>query len=216
MFNKHNLGYRISGSQALVLAMVITITGCSDEPIQQYLPAESEVIALGDSLTYGYGASPETAYPAVLAEMTRWNITNEGVNGNTSADVLARTDQVISQNPDLVLLGIGGNDVLSRVQPETTRANITATINKLKSADIPVVLIAQPHFSASSIFGKASDNPIYQDIAKSEDVPLYASGWSKVLSDDTLKSDQIHANDAGYRNFAEGLYSYLQEEGVAR
>ncbi|MDE4454013.1 GDSL-type esterase/lipase family protein [Psychrobacter sp. DAB_AL62B] len=162
------------------------------------------------------GQSPETAYPAVLAEMTRWSIANEGVNGNTSADVLASTDQVISRNPNLVLLGVGGNDVLRRVQPKTTRANITATINKLKSADIPVVLIAQPHFSASSIFGKASDNPIYKDIAKSEDVPLYASGWSKVLSDESLKSDQIHANSAGYRNFAEGLYSYLQEEGVAR
>ena len=211
IFSKNRLSF-----YSLVLAVTVATTGCSDEPNQNVLPADSTVIALGDSLTYGYGASPETAYPAVLAEMTRWSIANEGVNGNTSADVLARTDQVVSQNPDLVLLGVGGNDVLRRVQPETTRANITATINKLKSADIPVVLIAQPHFSASSLFGKASDNPIYKDIAKSEDVPLYASGWSKVLSDESLKSDQIHANDAGYRNFAEGLYSYLQEEGVAR
>ena len=79
-----------------------------------------------------------------------------------------------------------------------------------------MVLIAQPHFSSSALFGRASDNPIYEDIAKLENVPLYASGWSKVLSDDTLKSDQIHANSTGYRNFAEGLYDYLQEEGVAK
>ena len=201
---------------AIGVFVIMSTSGCSDTPNQIVLPADSKVIALGDSLTYGYGASPETAYPAVLAEMTRWSIINEGINGNTSADVLARTDQIISQNPDLVLLGVGGNDVLQRIHPETTRANITETIGKLKSANIPVVLIAQPHFSASALFGRASDNPIYEDIAKLENVPLYASGWSKVLSDDTLKSDQIHANSADYRNFAEGLYDYLQEEGVAQ
>ena len=201
---------------AIGVFVVMSASGCSDTPNQIILPADSKVIALGDSLTYGYGASPETAYPTVLAEMTRWSIINEGINGNTSADVLARTDQIISQNPDLVLLGVGGNDVLRRVQSETTRANITATIGKLKSENIPVVLIAQPHFSTSALFGRASDNPIYEDIAKLENVPLYASGWSKVLSDDTLKSDQIHANSEGYRQFAEGLYNYLQEEGVAK
>lgn len=202
--------------QSLALAVTVVIAGCSDEPTQQYLPIDSKVVALGDSLTYGYGASPESTYPAVLASLTGWHVVNAGVNGNTSAEVLARTDQVISQDPDLVLLGVGGNDVLRRVQSGTTTTNITETISQLKAANIPVVLIAQPHFSASALFGRASDNPIYEDIASSEDVPLYTSGWSKVLSDDTLKSDQIHANDAGYRNFAEGLYDYLQEEGMAK
>ena len=92
---------------AAVFAAAIVISGCSSEnkSNKPILPADTKVIALGDSLTYGYGASPETSYPAVLAEMTRWSIINEGINGNTSADVLARTDQIISQNLDLVLLG---------------------------------------------------------------------------------------------------------------
>ena len=211
-----NLNSRFLALAGIGLAATIGLYGCGSEPAQSVLPAGSTVIALGDSLTYGYGASTETAYPTVLAEMSKWTVINAGVNGNTSADVLARTEQVISQNPDLVLLGVGGNDVLQRVQPNTTTDNITATIHQLKSADIPVVLISQPYFSASALFGKASDNPIYEDIAEAEGVPLYASGWSQVLSDDTLKSDQIHANTAGYRQFAEGLYGYLKEEGVAR
>ena len=200
----------------ITLFIGIGVTGCRHNPQQPTLPPQSKVVALGDSLTYGYGASPETAYPAVLAELTQWQIINAGVNGNTSADVLARTDEVIRQNPDLVLIGVGGNDVLQRVQPTTTVANITATIDKLQSANIPVILIAQPHFSASALFGRASDNPIYDDIAESKDIPLYADGWSQVLSDEVLKSDQIHANSAGYRQFATQLYDYLQEEGVAR
>ncbi len=200
----------------ITLLTGISVTACSDEPSGQYLPADSTVIALGDSLTYGYGASPETSYPAVLATMTGWQVINAGVNGNTSADVLARTNEIVAQDPDLVLLGIGGNDVLQRTQPATTTENITATISKLKAADIPVILIAEPYFSSSALFGKASDNPIYKDIAASENVPLYSKGWSSVLSDDSLKSDQIHANAAGYRHFAEGLYAYLQEEEWAR
>lgn len=207
-------------SEFLVLASMglvatLSMTGCGSEPKQDALPAGSTVIALGDSLTYGYGASTETAYPTVLANLSGWTVMNSGVNGDTSADVLARVDDITKQTPDLVLLGVGGNDVLQRVRPETTRANITATIDTLKSANIDVVLIAEPHFSASALFGRVSDNPLYEEIADAKEVPLYSGGWSAVLSDDTLKSDRIHANAAGYRQFAEGLHDYLQEEGVA-
>lgn len=114
-----------------------------------------------------------------------------------------------------MLLGVGGNDVLQRIPPDTTRANINATVDTLKSANINVVLIAEPYFSTSALFGKASDNPLYKDIAKAQEVPLYSGGWSAILSDDTLKSDRIHANATGYRQFAQGLYEYLKEEGIA-
>ena len=195
------------------LSVTINVTGCGSEPQQDILPAGSTVVALGDSLTYGYGANPKTAYPTVLAELSKWNVVNAGVNGDTSADVLTRVNEVTEQNPDLVLLGVGGNDVLQRIAPDTTRANIVATIDTLQSNNIDVVLIAEPYFSTSALFGKASDNPLYEDIAEAEGIPLYSDGWSTVLSDDALKSDKIHANAAGYRQFAEGLHGYLKEEG---
>lgn len=197
------------------LAGMINMSGCSDDPQQNSLPAGSTVIALGDSLTYGYGASLDAAYPTVLANLSQWKVINAGVNGDTSADVLARVDDITAQNPDLVLLGVGGNDVLRRIPSETTRANINTTIETLQSENIEVVLIAEPYFSTSALFGKASDNPIYEEIADAKKIPLYSGGWSQILSDDTLKSDRIHANAAGYRQFAEGLHDYLQEEGVA-
>lgn len=195
------------------LSATISVTGCGSEPTQTALPAGSTVVALGDSLTYGYGANPKTAYPTVLAELSKWNVVNAGVNGDTSADVLTRVNEITEQNPDLVLLGVGGNDVLQRISPNTTRANIVATIDTLQSNNIDVVLIAEPYFSTSALFGKASDNPLYEDIAETEDIPLYSDGWSTVLSDESLKSDKIHANAAGYRQFAEGLHEYLKDEG---
>ena len=198
------------------LSVTINVTGCGSEPQQDILPAGSTVVALGDSLTYGYGANPKTAYPTVLAELSKWNVVNAGVNGDTSADVLTRVNEVTEQNPDLVLLGVGGNDVLQRIAPDTTRANIVATIDTLQSNNIDVVLIAEPYFSTSALFGKASDNPLYEDIAEAEGIPLYSDGWSTVLSDEALKSDKIHANAAGYRQFAEGLHDYLKDEGWVR
>ena len=198
------------------LSATISVTGCGSEPTQTVLPAGSTVVALGDSLTYGYGANPKTAYPTVLAELSKWNVVNAGVNGDTSADVLTRVNEITEQNPDLVLLGVGGNDVLQRSAPDTTRANIIATIDTLQSNNIDVVLIAEPYLSTSALFGKASDNPLYEDIAEAEDIPLYSDGWSTVLSDDALKSDKIHANAAGYRQFAEGLHEYLKDEGWVR
>ena len=195
------------------LSATISVTGCGSEPQQDTLPAGSTVVALGDSLTYGYGANPKTAYPTVLAELSKWNVVNAGVNGDTSADVLTRVNEITEQNPDLVLLGVGGNDVLQRIAPDTTRANIIATIDTLQSKNIDVVLIAEPHLSTSALFGKASDNPLYEYIAEAEDIPLYSDGWSTILSDDALKSDKIHANAAGYRQFAEGLHDYLKDEG---
>lgn len=71
-----------------------------------------------------------------------------------------RVNEITEQNPDLVLLGVGGNDVLQRIAPDTTRANIVATIDTLQSNNIDVVLIAEPYLSTSALFGKASDNPL--------------------------------------------------------
>ena len=209
-------GGRFLALASIGVAATIGMIGCSSEPQQAALPVGSTVVALGDSLTYGYGASQETSYPTVLADLTKWTVINAGVNGDTSADVLARVEDIVKQTPDLVLLGVGGNDVLQRISPDTTRANINATVDRLKSANIGVVLIAEPYFSTSALFGKASDNPLYKDIASAQEIPLYSGGWSAILSDDTLKSDRIHANAAGYRQFAQGLYAYLKEEGIAQ
>lgn len=200
--------------QASLLATGLFMVGCSDTPkMHAKIPRASTVIALGDSLTFGYGASKNQAYPAKLAEKTGWKVVNAGINGDTSEGVLNRVNSIIKQKPALVLLGIGGNDVLRKVSPSITTDNISQTISKLKAQNIPVVLIAEPHISASALFGKASDNPIYQKIAESQNVPLFADVWSEILSDDKLKSDQIHANADGYALFSEKLYAFLQKQG---
>ena len=203
--------------QFLALSAFILITGCSKPPKLSKIASGSKVIALGDSLTYGYGATPETAYPTVLANKTGWQVSNEGINGDTSEGVLNRLDKIIEQSPNLILLGIGGNDVLHKVPTETVKANINQIVEKIKSANIRLVLIAEPYFSNAILFGKADDNPIYEEIAKEKQIPLFGKsdgGWSEIISDKSLKSDQIHANAEGYAKFADNLCKFLQKQGL--
>lgn len=199
--------------QALSVLPITLLMACGDKPAVTLVAKGAKVVALGDSLTFGYGAEKNQSYPTILAQKTGWDVVNMGINGDTTADVLNRLEGVVAQKPKLVLLGIGGNDVLRRVDRATTKNNLLNIINTLQSQSIPVVLIAEPHFSASALFGKASDNPVYKEVADELSVPLFANGWSKILSDDSLKSDQTHANGAGYAKFAEMLFEFLKELG---
>lgn len=169
--------------------------------------AGATVLALGDSLTFGTGASPETSYPTVLARLTGWNVINAGVPGDTSAQALARLPALLQEHaPQLVLVGIGGNDFLRRISDATTRANIQRTCEQVLVSGAQVMLIAVPALSAAAVFaGSLSDHPLYEEIADSLRLPLHAKGWSTVLANAALRSDQIHANAQGYEAFARSL-----------
>lgn len=193
----------------------IVLMACSHRAKFNRLPKQAKVVALGDSLTFGYGAKKGEDYPSVLGGLTGWNIDNMGVNGDTSEDVLARLEAVIAKKPKLVLLGIGGNDVLRKVSPTHTQSNIDSIIKNLQENAIAVVLIAQPHLSISALFGKASDNPIYKEIGKRWSIPVFSQAWSDILSNEALKSDKIHANALGYELFAKQLFAFLQKIGYA-
>lgn len=200
--------------QALLVLPAVGLAACSGNKAQK-LPKGAKVVALGDSLTFGFGASKGQSYPDVLRQKTDWQIENMGVNGDTTQNVLDRLDLALAHKPRLTLLGVGGNDVLRRVPAEQSKNNLNAIVQRLLAAKSEVVLIAQPYFSLGALLGRAQDNPIYKEVAKAQNAPLFADAWSKILSDPDLKSDQIHANDAGYRQFAEELYRFLQKQGYA-
>ena len=174
----------------------------------------SAILALGDSLTYGYGAAPTAAYPVQLATLTGWKVINGGVSGDTTADALARLPELMRQHPKLVIISIGGNDFLRKLPESTTHANIGKIIQTVQAASIPAVLVAIPHFTVGALFGKLSDHPLYQEIAEQYQIPLLSGAWSEILGDKDLKSDQIHANAEGYRKFAEVLKAFLEEQGL--
>jgi len=171
------------------------------------LPAGSVVLALGDSITAGLGAEPAAAYPSQLAALTGWQVVNGGVSGDTSAQAAERLPALLAQHrPALVVVSIGGNDFLRRLPAGETEANLRRIVATARQAQAQVLLVAVPQPSLSAAAGLGlSDHPLYARLADEMSLPLHPDGWSRVLGDAALRSDQIHANAAGYRAFAEGL-----------
>jgi acyl-CoA thioesterase I len=198
---------------ALGLAVPLLAACSKRQTLQgQPVPAGAVVLALGDSITYGTGAPSDASYPSVLAGLTGWRIVNAGVPGDTSAQALARASALLAEHqPALVLLGIGGNDFLRRLDESATRANIERVVQMCRGAGAQVLLIAVPRPTlAARVTGALDDHPMYGDIAERLQVPLHRQGWSEVLAQEALRSDAIHANAAGYAAFAKGLLATLR------
>ena len=200
----------------LVLLSFLPLAGCGRKaPRAQAVPRDATVLALGDSLTSGVGATADTAYPAELARLTGWKVVNGGVSGDTSAQALARLPGLLQQHqPALVIVSIGGNDFLRRQSAATARANILRICSEAKGSGAQVLLVAVPELSLMAAAGRLSDHPLYEEIAEKLKIPLHAKGWSSVLAQERLRSDPIHANAAGYAEFAQQLVGTLRQTGL--
>lgn len=194
-------------------ASALALAACGKKLIAgRKVAAGATVLALGDSLTFGTGATPETSYPAVLGRLTGWNVINAGISGDTSAQALARLPALLQEHsPALVLVSIGGNDFLRRQSEVETRANVRRICELSAAGGAQVLLVAIPAFSAAAaLTGSLSDHPMYEEIAQSLKIPFHTKGWSTVLSNAALRSDQIHANAQGYDAFANGLLATVK------
>jgi acyl-CoA hydrolase len=205
----------------LALAAAVALVACGKQaPVARgsAVPAGATVLALGDSLTFGTGATPETAYPSVLARLSGWNVVNAGVPGHTSAQALERLPALLAEHqPALVIVSIGGNDLLRRQDENALRDNLRRTLAAVREAGAQALLVAVPRPTlAARVTGSLDDHPLYAEIATEAAVPLHAGGWSAVLADDRLKSDAIHANAAGYEAFAQGLVRTLHDSALLR
>ena len=206
--------------RAFLLSTAAALVACGKRKVTQLqaLTAGSVVLAFGDSITHGTGAAPEAAYPAQLAQLTGWNVVNGGVPGDTSAQALLRLPALLDEHrPALVIVSVGGNDLLRRLPEGDTVANLRRSIALARDAGAQVVLVAVPRPTlAASLGAGLSDHPLYDKLASELALPLHAGGWARVLGDEKLKSDSIHANAEGYSAFAQGLASTLRASGLLR
>lgn len=180
------------------------------------VPLGATVLALGDSLTFGTGVTPDTAYPTVLARLSGWNLVNAGIPGHTSAQALERLPGLLAEyQPVLVIVSIGGNDLLRRQDEAALRENLRRILAAVRAAGAQALLVAVPRPTlAARVTGSLDDHPLYAEIASEAGGPLHAEGWSAVLADERLKSDAIHANAAGYEAFAQGVLATLRASGL--
>ncbi len=195
----------------ILLFAMFCLSACSKVEVEP-LDKQDTIVAFGDSLTFGYGAYAGFSYPEQLSKIINMKVINSGVNGNTTSDGLARLSNVLEEHkPKLVLLGLGGNDMLRKVPEQTIVSNLTSMIQKIKSKNIQVVLLATPRPSLLSSIGYLSDADFYKDVAKKESVLLIEDIYSSFLSKAEYRSDLIHLNQRGYELVAKKIADFLED-----
>ena len=202
---------------ALACLCIALAAGCG-KPKEAGLPAGSLVLALGDSLTAGYGVAPAEAWPALLASRTGWAVVNAGISGDTSAGALARLPALLElHRPALVMVTLGGNDMLRKVPQSQTIANLASILQLAKARGARVVLVATPQPSvAGAVFRSLSAAGFYASVAKETATPLIEDAIADVLSDPLMKGDPLHPNAAGHALLTKKLFDGLKSIGFAR
>ena len=168
------------------------------------------VVAFGDSITFGTGAAPHESYPVVLEKIIGRRVVNSGVPGEVTAEGLARLPKVLErEKPALVIICLGGNDLLRGMSKKQAADNIREMIRLTVQHGAAVILIGTPALGLS-----VSPEPFYREIAKEMNVSLEEKTLSDILADSALKADLIHPNAAGYRRLAEAIAAHMKKSGA--
>ncbi len=204
-------------ARALLAVFVLLLAAACGGSKESPLPGGTKVLALGDSLTAPHGVRPGEDWPTLLGQRTGWVVINGGVSGDTSGGALERLPALLEEHqPKLVLVTLGGNDMLRKLPPGQTVANLGRIVDMARATGAKVVLLATPKPSlAGAVFNSLSPPDFYADLAKDKKLPLIEEAIPKVLSDTALKGDQIHPNAAGHARLGELIHAELKKIGFA-
>jgi lysophospholipase L1-like esterase len=195
----------------VVITTALLLGGCGGStPKVAKLAATDVVLAFGDSLTYGTGAKAEESYPAVLSQLLGRNVVRAGIPGEQTAGGLQRLPGALDEHqPRLVIVCLGGNDMLGKGSPAAIEANLRAMLKEIRGRGLDAVLVGVP---APGLITSAPE--FYEKLAKEFGIPYEGKIVTSVLYKPDLKSDPIHPNADGYRRMAEAIAKLLRDAGA--
>lgn len=173
------------------------------------------ILALGDSLTAGYGLAASASFPAQLQAQLQSRgypveVINGGVSGDTTAGGLARLDWALADNPDAVILELGANDGLRAIDPAVTQANLKAILERLRDNNLPVLLtgmLAPPNLGTDY---SQSFNAIYPQLAQRYDTLFYPFFLDGVATVPELnQADGLHPTERGIAIVVERILPFV-------
>ena len=219
------------------LLAVLLLAGCGDTkppaappsmaastvppPEVPVMGREVRILALGDSLFAGYGLRPGESYPAKLeaalrAQGINARIANAGVSGDTSAGGLERLAFTLGsqpQPPELVIVSLGGNDMLRGLPPEQTRANLDAILTEIKRRKVKVLLmgmLAPPNLGPDY---RAKFDAIYPVLARKHGAALVPFFLQAVTGKpDLIQADHVHPTAGGIEEIVAATAGQVADE----
>lgn len=196
----------------LSLIFILLFSACDSTPSLSPLSENDPIIAFGDSITYGTGASWKESYPHRLQALISKKVLSSGIPGEVTADAMKRLPEVLERySPRLLLLCEGTNDMLMNLDGKQTAGNIRDMITLAKKHGIEVVLIGAPRP------GSALNVPeFYREIAREFNIPYEGKVLKKILLDSSMRADPIHPNKDGYKVMANAIAILLKESGAIK
>jgi lysophospholipase L1-like esterase len=169
----------------------------------------TSIVAFGDSLVYGYGSTHGKDFVSLLSTRVGQPIINMGKSGDTTTSALERLDSVLAANPRVVIVLLGGNDLLRRVPIDTTFANLDTIVDAIQAHGSAVLLLG--------IRGGLLSDPFaarFSAFAEEHHAAYVPNVLDGLLGHREYMSDEIHPNDAGYERVAAKVAPVL--EGMLR
>ena len=199
---------KLLGIVILSLTSILLIS-CGEKKSQIKL---EKVLLFGDSLMSGYGL-PEEDHLSVILEKSlksegyETQVFNGSVSGNTSLDGLNRIeDELLDESYDLIIIGLGANDMLRRINPNQTKQNLDKIINIILDNNIKVILAGMVASPTNGLSYKKKFDKIYPDLSKKfelELIPFLLKGVA--LNPNFNQDDGLHPNEKGVLIIAETI-----------
>ncbi|MFT5699491.1 MAG: acyl-CoA thioesterase-1 [Desulforhopalus sp.] len=203
------------------LMFVLTLSGSNTAKAVQDESGRGEaspvktIVALGDSLTAGFGVDLSESYPAQLEKTLKDNgyhfrVINAGVSGETSSGTLARVEWILTQNPEVVIVETGANDGLRGVSPTLLEDNLREILVILQERNVEVLLVGMKMVWNLGPDYVSEFNEVYPRVAKEMNVALMPFFLEDVAAKPHLNTDDgIHPNSAGYQVIVKNIYPYV-------
>ena len=195
---------------ALLLALIVVVFlffGLSeDKQINNYPPKNTKVVAFGDSLIEGVGASPGNDFISQVEKKLGIKIENKGRSGDTTLSGLERIDEILALDGGVVILLLGGNDALRRIPKEETFKNLEIIVQKLQENKTLVLLLGVRGGILSD--GYEDD---FEKLAKKYKTLYVSNVLKNIILKKDLMYDGIHPNEKGYKVIADRVAPVLEK-----
>lgn len=203
--------------RAALLFLILGVSAVLSVKVQAASPVR--IVALGDSLTAGYGLESGQDFATklqekLISEGVEAKVDNAGVSGDTSAGGLSRVDWAVGgePKPNLVIIALGANDMLRGLDPSGTQKNLAGILDKLKEKKIPVLLVGMQSPTNLGPAFQGKFDRIYKELADQYDVPLYPFFLKGVaMKAEYNQADGIHPNQKGVAIVVDNIFPSVKK-----